>query len=449
MMLWMRERQTPQKIVQRHAAALRSEESGFGLIEVLVSALLVVLVSLGVYYGFDAASATSGINKRRSVSSGLAQQDQERMRSMTAAQLSNYRATQSSTVNGITYSIDSKASWVTDGTGTASCTSGAAQANYLSISSVVTWPGMTIKPVTVESITSPPIGSFNAGQGSLAVQVRDAAGVGVPDVAVTLTGPQGYTDVTNAQGCVLWGYLPVGNYTVAVSKPGYVDPQGVQAPSQPAGVIGATTNTLAFDYDLGGMIQGNYQTNVGGANVPANGTAFTAVSSHLTVPLGPYGSGAPVASYTTGLVYPFTDPYGVYAGNCAGADPLANGQPATLVTVTPGATVPVNVFEPSINLKVVNGATPVANAIVKLTGTGAGCGALPARSTAATGFLVDRAFPYGPYTACVQAVVGGTTRAQTRTKTNATTLANTSPTGIPAGNAATFDMATAPIGICP
>jgi Tfp pilus assembly protein PilV len=448
MMLWMHERPQLRGTARRHAVGRLRDESGFGLIEVLVSALLVVLVALGVYYGFDAASATSGVNKRRSVAGDLAQQDQNRMRSMTAGDLSNYRNSQTTTVAGIAYTIDSRASWVTDGTGTASCTSGSSQANYLSISSDVTWPGMTVQPVTVESITAPPVGSFGPGQGSLAVQVRDRNGAGVPGVVATLTGPQGYTDVTNAQGCVLWGYLPVGNYTVMVAKPGYVDQQGAQQPSQPTGVVGESTATLAFDYDLGGQIQANYQTWNGAAAVPANGTGFTAVSSHLTVPLGPFG-GAPTTSDTSPLVFPFTDGYGVYAGNCAGADPLANGQPPQLVTVTPGATVPIAVSEPPINLRVVNGAAPVVNAIVKLAGTGSGCGAMAPRPTAATGFLVDPAYPFGPYTACVQALVGGVNYAQTKTKTGATTLANTTATGVPAGNAATFDMATASAGTCP
>ncbi|HET6448502.1 MAG TPA: carboxypeptidase regulatory-like domain-containing protein [Conexibacter sp.] len=421
------------------------DERGFGLIEVLVSALLMVLVASGVYLGLDGASATSGVNKRRSVSSELAQQDQDRMRSMTVNDLSNYRDTRTVTVASIDYTIDSHASWVTDSTGSASCTSGATGANYLNIVSTVRWPTMGVPPVTVESVVAPPVGSFSTDQGSLAVQVRDRNGTGVAGVDVTLTGARNYTDVTNTDGCVLWGYLPVGNYTVDVAKAGFVDPQGVLQPSKPIGVVGASTNTLAFDYDLGGRIQANYETWSGSAVIPANGTEFTAVSSYLTVPLAPFGDGAPHASFTSSLVFPFTSPYGVYAGNCAGADPLANGQSATLAQVDPGATAVVGVREPPINLRVVDGGVPVANATVKLAGLGSGCGALPGRSTGATGYLLDPAYPYGRYSVCAQA--GG--RAQTTTMTGLATLDNTSPTGIPASNAATFDMASAPVGVCP
>ncbi len=448
-MVEMRNRRDPRSALWRRIAHRLGDEAGFGLIEVVVSALLVVLVASGVYMGLDAASATSGINKRRSVASGLAQQDQDRMRSMTVNDLSNYRGTRTATVGAIDYTIDSRASWVTDSTGSASCTSGAAGANYLGISSTVTWQAMTVAPVTVESVIAPPVGSFSTSEGSIAVQVRDRNGVGVPGVAVSLSGARSYTDVTNAQGCVLWGYLPVGSYDVGVTKSGYVDPQGAQLPTKPVGVVGASTNTVAFDYDLGGRIQTDYQTWNGSAAVAANGTEFTAVSSHLTVPLAPFGDGAPHGSFTSGLVFPFTDPYGVYAGNCAGADPLANGQSPALAQVNPGATVVVPVREPPINLRVMNGAQPVQNATVKLTGTGSGCGALPGRATDVNGYLVDPAYPYGTFTACVQATIGATTRAQTTTLSSATTLANTSPTGIPTGNPATFDMATAPVGTCP
>jgi hypothetical protein len=52
------------------------------------------------------------------------------------------------------------------------------------------------------------------------VKVVRADGVtGVPGVHVNLTGPSNQDDVTNSQGCVVWGALPAGNgYTVAVDE---------------------------------------------------------------------------------------------------------------------------------------------------------------------------------------------------------------------------------------
>jgi Tfp pilus assembly protein PilV len=420
---------------------LRTEESGFGLVEVIVSALLVVLVSTGVYFGISAASVTSGINKHRSVATYIAQQDQDRMRAMAVTELSNYRATTTQTVGNVVYTIASAASWITDGTGAASCTSGSAQANYLRISSTVTWPGMTIKPVAIESVVAPPSGSFGTNQGSLAVQVRDRNGAGVPGVSVALSGPQAYADTTNAQGCVLWGYLPVGSYTVALSKAGYVDGQGVAQPSKPIGVVGEATTTLAFDYDAGGQAQAVYQTltGAGGTPIAANGTSFRLVTSHQAVPLGPYGDGQPHATFPSSPVFPYSDPYAAYAGSCAGADPNAYGQPQQFVTVAPGGATNVTLREPPVDLRVMLSGAPEQGATVKLTATGSGCSAVTARTTGADGYLTDRALPYGPYSVCVQDAAG-------RKKTG--TVSNTVASGVPVASA-TFDMTGAPAGTCP
>jgi type II secretory pathway pseudopilin PulG len=423
-------------------AALRHDESGFGLVEVVVSSMLLVLVASGVYLGLDAASATSGVNKNRSLATEIAQQDQDRMRAMAVTELSNYRDTGTTRVGPVTYTVASSSSWITDTTGTASCTSGDARAHYLRIASSVTWPNMHIKPVTIESVVAPPAGSFGTDLGSLAVQVRDRNGNGVQGVSVSLSGAQSYTDTTNEIGCVLWGFLPVGNYTVGLSKAGYVDPSGVAAPSRAVGVVGESTSTVAFDYDLGGRIQASYESlaSSGGRAVAANGTAFTAVTSHLAVPLTPFGDGAAHTSYTSPLLFPFTDPYGTYAGACAGADPTLYRNAAQLALVQPGAVTAVTVREPPVDLFVKRSGSAVSGATVKLTGTASGCGALPNRTTGSDGYMTDRALPYGTYSVCVQGTVSGTTYFLRGTVTN------TVPSGVPVGSA-TYDLTTR--GTCP
>ncbi len=417
-----------------------TDARGFGLIEVIVSAMVIVLVSLGVYAGLDGASASSGVNKHRSLASGLAQQDQDRMRAMTVGELSNYRDVTTQTVAGVDYTTTSVASWVTDSTGSASCSAGSAQANYLSISSTVTWANMPIDPIVIQSIVAPPSGSFGSSQGSLAVQVRDRNGVGVAGVSVSLSGAASYADLTNAAGCVLWGYLPVGNYNVAVAKTGYVDPNGVTNPVKAVGVVGAATNTVAFDYDLGGRITGQYQTWNGTSVVPANGLSFTATNANLTVPLAPFGDGAAHTSFTTGLVYPFTVGYALYAGDCAGAA-VPTGQPAQKAIVTPGATLTVNLRQPPVNLRAMNGLTPVGNATVKLTATGTGCSAVTTRTTAADGFMTDRSMPYGSYSYCVSGAVGASTLRRVGTITNNLAAGSALPTDV--------DLAGGVSGACP
>ncbi|HEU4703553.1 MAG TPA: carboxypeptidase-like regulatory domain-containing protein [Conexibacter sp.] len=426
---------------RRHLlAALRHDESGLGLIEVIVSSMLLVLVASGVYLGLDGASATSAVNKQRSTASGLAQEDQDRMRAMAVNELSNYRATTTRAIGPITYTIASSASWVTDSTGSASCTSGTARAHYLRIASSVTWPSMRIAPITVESVVAPPAGSFSTDLGSLAVQVRDRDGNGLPGVGVTLTGARNFNDTTNEAGCVLWGFLPVGNYTVGVSKLGYVDANGVAAPTQVAGVVGASTQTLAFDYDLAGWIDASFQTldRAGGRAVAANGSAVSLVNGHWSVPRVVTGAAGP--ALRVDQLYPFPEGYGVYAGNCAGARPDLYGGTVPVAIVPRGARAAVTLFEPPVDLLVTRSGNPVAGAIVKLTGTASGCGALQNRTTGVDGYMTDRALPYGTYDVCVQATVSGTTYALRGT------VANTTATGVPSSSA-TYALTTA--GTCP
>ena len=89
-------------------ARLRDEQSGFTVVEVLVSALLVVVLSVGVLKALDAAEASSGGNKARGTAANLAQQDQERLRAYRAKELSNARETRVRTVAGVPYMVVSK-----------------------------------------------------------------------------------------------------------------------------------------------------------------------------------------------------------------------------------------------------------------------------------------------------------------------------------------------------
>jgi Tfp pilus assembly protein PilV len=428
---------------RRPFARLLADEAGFGLIEVIVSALLLVLVASGVYLGLDAASATSGVNKHRSMATAIAQQDQDRMRAMAVGELSNYRDTLTSTVGPVTYTVRSSASWVTDDTGTASCASGQARAHYLRIASSVTWPNMHVDPVTVESVVAPPAGSFGTNLGSLAVQVRDRDGDGVPGVSVALTGVQSYVDLTNETGCVLWGYLPVGTYDVTITKEGYVDRDGVAQPRRQAGVVGEATSTVAFDYDLGGWIQADFQTLVDGVLTPASWHEFSLVSTHLALPWLSFESreGPQTAIRSRDAVYPFVDPYGVYAGRCAGADPVTHRQSPQLVVAEAGGTRTVAVRLPPIDLYVVSGGRPLEGATVRFTATGSGCSGTTTRATGADGTLTERGLPYGTYDVCVQATISSVTRRLTGS------VANVVPTGVPVADA-TYDMTAAPAGTC-
>src|SRR5947208_2798656 len=66
------------KVMRR--ARFRESESGFALIEVMVSAVLVVVMSLAALAIIDKSGATSANNRMRDVASGLAAADQDTLR---------------------------------------------------------------------------------------------------------------------------------------------------------------------------------------------------------------------------------------------------------------------------------------------------------------------------------------------------------------------------------
>ena len=73
-------------VVRRALRALRPER-GSMLIEVMVGALILAITTTAVLNGLDGAQKTGGRNKARSVAAALAEQDQERMRSLPVADL--------------------------------------------------------------------------------------------------------------------------------------------------------------------------------------------------------------------------------------------------------------------------------------------------------------------------------------------------------------------------
>jgi len=79
---------------------LRSEEAGTTIIEVLASAVVLAILSVGVLSGIDSSQNLSNQSRLRSVAASLAQADQERLRGLRARELSNRRETTAKEVRG-------------------------------------------------------------------------------------------------------------------------------------------------------------------------------------------------------------------------------------------------------------------------------------------------------------------------------------------------------------
>jgi Tfp pilus assembly protein PilV len=439
-------------------------EDGSMLIEVLVSALLVGIMAAAFFGALSGSSRVSGTSKARAIAAGLAQDDQERLRSMPVAALSTLNQNNTKTVAGVNYDVTSTAEWVADATqSNTDCTSNGAAADYLRITTTVAPKNLnTLKPVVVTSTVTPAPGTFN-NQGALVVSVVDSNGLGVPGRTVNITGPATDSALTNAQGCAFFGYEPVGDYTVTTSAVGYVDAAGNSTATTTASVGNETTATAQLQYDLAGAASLTFDTK---PRNPADNTLLAAKSAPawtVTVSHGGinriFGPGYPTASpYTSPAaqstpiaapkLFPWTDPYGIYAGDCNGNDPvnLTPPPPGSSLTVLPGKldhVLPTPVRVPAVNVYTKTNGT-AKSLPVTFTSATAGCGVWSVRRTtqstpaAVTGLLADPGLPYGQYYICVydsglnRRLTTGMPISGATPLTNSTTpIANTSADGTP------------------
>ena len=164
------------------------------LIEVMIGAVILALATTAVLNGIDGAQKTGGRNKARSVAAALAEQDQERMRSLPVSSLVPYVTAplvRTVKVKGVDYSVKSLATWATDPGGvTTSCSSTTKTQANLRIVSQVTSP-LTRGTVDLASLVTPPPGAgFSTGEGRIIVKVVDRDQAAIAGAAVSLSGRQ-------------------------------------------------------------------------------------------------------------------------------------------------------------------------------------------------------------------------------------------------------------------
>lgn len=377
-------------------------ERGFALIEVVVSAALLLVVATGVLAGVDGSASVSGRTAARSEASDLAQQDQDRLRGMPTAQLLHYTATRTVPVAGVNYSVYSEAVWQRDANDTTSCSTPQDDnsGDYLKITSRVTPPGPE-PPVQLVSLLTPPVGTAASTQGSLAVQLTDQAGAAVVGQSVSITGPSPMTVPTNAAGCAVFGLVSTGTYQVLFSRTGWVDPAGVSSVVLPTSVTAGSTNLLNHSYAQAGTIHVNVDTAVGSTVTASLAKAVTVVNGGTPTGTLTFASVPSTGSSTFDLaVYPFPTGYGVWAGGCATGDPTVYAKPALTATPTPGGTATVTARQPSISPQVSGYAIPSGTHEV-FTSIGTGCAEKFVQTANSSGNLPQPGFPYGTYKLCI------------------------------------------------
>jgi hypothetical protein len=418
----------------RARGTLRSED-GFALMEVIVSAAVLVIVVLGVLAATDAVTKTAGSNKARTVAATLAELDLERLRSLPTSELDKLDELEPLTrevkVDKVDYTIKSEAKWVTDSTGDEiSCAVAPNEGSYMRITSTVTSPitGKQVKPVVISSIVAP-----RPGKGTLTGMVKNAAGQPEPGVAVQAIGPSPATKVTNSAGCAIFDESEAGSYKVKLNTTGWVDPDGNTAPEKGATVSAGNLTTVEFVYDRKSSFTVAVKTKrPGQAEGPDVSTGVTAAHTGLTTKAKLLSVAAPGASsFLFDPMFPFPTPYQVYSGTCVGNDPskyIPNffaGRPSSVVQLTPGGpAVSADVFEPALDVTMKYtrssgtvdwpGATTgtiygTVYAYPKTTGCATGRITLGSTTSNGTGKIPQPGLPFGIYDLCVNLVRNGTT----------------------------------------
>lgn len=395
---------TPRATSGAQGRTARAGESGWALVETLVSAVLLIVVSLAIASSLDTASRASGESKQRSAAATLAEQDQERMRGMDATALSNYHppARNVTTADGGVYTIASRADWIRDSTNAPeSCTTNATQSDYLRITSTVTsrLVGTDIKPVTSAGIVTPAVGAFGPGLGTFSVAVVDRNAAKVQNMLVTTSGTKVLSDGTNSLGCAVFGYIPIGGYTATAAAGGWVDRDGNPTATGSATVSQGTVASIQLVYDqagalavtLDGAAPANTRLNVGQPAFPTAHTVTSTIAKDATT--------VPVIN----SLFPFAaSPYNAYVGSCTDADPSKYTQPVASTLVTPGPATALNVHLPVMTVTVKKGtptAIPVNGAKVRVTSTVTGCTEATNTTTDVNG-VATVPMPYGRYQVC-------------------------------------------------
>ena len=389
----------------------RTSEDGFTIVEVLVSAIVVVMIALAAFGAIQAAGRTASETRFRTQAYAIAQQDQAILRTLKISTLSNYNATRTVRADGTTFTVASTGEFITDATGTQSC-SGSVSADYISISSTVTWPSIGSRPpVVIKSIVAPPNGTIGKDRGALAIKAVNSRNTALSGLRITGTGPASFTDITDTAGCVLFGNLVAGNYTVTPSSSlTLVDKDGNAPRAQTTSVVAESTNSVTLQYDRPGTVNLSFRTRINGALVASSADTVMAFNSGMSVPRR-YGTlNTRVPTLAVGPLFPFTSPDSFYAGACSANNPTAAApvapEAATSLLVPVNGSTTGSIVLPALHLTVRDGSSatvpglPVAGARVTLTDRGCGSSSKRVLTTNATGNLPDPGLPYGSYDVC-------------------------------------------------
>lgn len=359
----------------------QSADDGFVLIEILVSAIVVLIVAGAVFTLFNATARSAAEERHRSEAYAVAQEDQARLRSMRISELNRLNQTRTVNLNGTPFSVNSTGVFVNDTTTSSSCISGASSADYVKVATSVSWPSRGTRPaVAIESIISPANGSLDPSHGTLTISAMNAAGSPIPGIGLAGTGAGTFSGSTDSTGCAMFPDQPSGNYTLTTSgvAAGLVDKDGKAPAPTTVGVIAGATNSISLLYDLPGRIEKVFfkTKNAKGEMVASSADSIVVFNTGMTQG-GMFGTpgGTRFPEISAPSLFPFTAPDTVYAGACGGNNPNPSGGAnppgaaamASVLIPANGAAADPTLQLPALYVTVKSGASLVSGARVTVS----------------------------------------------------------------------------------
>ncbi|HEY6566860.1 MAG TPA: hypothetical protein VI341_05000, partial [Actinomycetota bacterium] len=159
------------------------------MVELVIGIFIFGIVITGVLVSMTSSLNLTRQNRNRSIAANLASQEMDTVRSTNFVDLTLGEVLTTQTVDGVPYTVKRETAWVTAGATSGACQSvtGGNDPAYLSVDVSVTWNNMAgVKPPTANTVVTPPVGTYGANTGNVAVSIKNAAGQPVENLAVTL-----------------------------------------------------------------------------------------------------------------------------------------------------------------------------------------------------------------------------------------------------------------------
>jgi Tfp pilus assembly protein PilV len=340
--------------------SVSADQAGFMLVEVIVSAVLLLILALGTLSLVDGSQNASAQQRSKGIASNLAHQALDRVRQSKFTTATNFTTTATPVpVDGRSYVVTTTGVWSSAIGSTTTCTTSTSgnPGQYLKVSASVTWTAMgKVAPVTADTLITPRPGEVSTTTGTYMITVLTAAGLPLAGASVTMNST---TLTTSAAGCVAFTGLAPGTYTTSYSKTGgYVATTGAGTGYYDAVVTKGNASSKTVQLDLAAKISPiNFKREDNTTPLPTWGS-YSFSSNQGADFLKPYYGATGTSLTSSATLFPFIGGYQVYAGDCVGNNPtfynstFATSFPASAVAPGPGVTTAVSAYMRKVSAKV-------------------------------------------------------------------------------------------------